>query len=540
MFGLKFELLKDGQKILKTRTGAKFTFLYFIIILGMFFFFGIDLYLRKNPKVSVNNIVSDDYENLYLNNSNATLAFRIENINGQFYDNNTILQGFNLTIQSLKLNSLGQWLLLNETPVQLIMCTDLSNIDEIQENYNRDLTSWYCIDFDDIKYLGGNWDGNFIRFLQIDVLQCTNSTFNNNSCAPLDIIKTEINNDVTHNQLFFSYLFMRGIAKVSNVSYPIATTLSNIYDSLDVRVTKRKYQTYKQIQLDSDNGWIFPQIDKSIVYCIDNEISDFVLKDAENNNLLHRMTIYFGKNKDSYSRSFMKIQEVIAQIGGFSKFLNILLIMIYEKIGSLIKYKKIMKKIRLSNSQILPNNPIHISIKEDLQKDVYNNVNKSNISNEKQKNEENFSSIQKRIELLDLKKLFSFNDELKISISFQLYLKSLCMKMNDSQKTIIDDFNKNKEYLENILDVVTIVKFYKEFQFLKEIILNENQILALNLIKPKFSNEENNKKISQKKLISYFTSLQKEENFNEIDRKLLESILEEERFNTYLNKLFIE
>ena len=97
IFGLKYDLLIDGQKTFKTKSGAKFTILYFIIVLGLFFSFGIDLYLRKNPKVSLNNIVSDDYEFEYLNNSNATLAFRIEDVDGQPYKNNSIIE-FNLSL----------------------------------------------------------------------------------------------------------------------------------------------------------------------------------------------------------------------------------------------------------------------------------------------------------------------------------------------------------------------------------------------------------------------------------------------------------
>ena len=107
--------------------------------------------------------------------------------------------------------------------------------------------------------------------------------------------------------------------------------------------------------------------------------------------------------------------------------------------------------------------------------------------------------------------------------------------MTDSQKLIIDDFNKNKEYIENVFDVVTLVKFYKEFQFLKEIILNEHQIIALELIKPKLENKDRNKEISQKKLIEYFTSILKEKKINEKDRKLIESIIEEEIFDSSLN-----
>ena len=114
------------------------------------------------------------------------------------------------------------------------------------------------------------------------------------------------------------------------------------------------------------------------------------------------------------------------------------------------------------------------------------------------------------------------------------------MKIKDSQKAIIDDYILNKEFIENVFDVVTLVKFYKEFQFMKEIILNEHQIIALDLIKPKFPNKEKNEENLQEKLIAYFTTLQKEKRIEEIDRKLLESILEQERFSAYLNKLFIE
>ena len=536
IFGLKYDLLIEGQNMLQTKTGGQLAIIYFFIVIGLFFSFGMDLYLRKNPKVSLNNLVPDDYEYINLNNSNATLAYRIEDVNGQFYKNNSIIQDFKLSLFSLKLNSLGIWDLISTNLIQPKMCKDLPNVDEVQENYNWDLTYWYCIDFNDVNNLGGNWDGKFVKYLQIETFQCTNSTSNNYSCASLDTIQTEINNNVTKNLLFFSYLYMNGIAKVSNVSYPISTSLVNHYDALDVRVSKRKYQIYKRIQLDSDNGWLFPKIDTTMIYCLGDEFSDFVLKDPQTNNLLQTTIIYFGKNIDSYSRSFTKIQEVFAQIGGFSSMLKILLSVLYEKMGIVLMNKKIMKRISLANSHIIPKNPTHIQIKEDPQNN--NIVNKSRIFFENNLNKDNddssISSLGKKFESLDLKKLISFNKR-KISVSFCLYLKSLCRKMTDSQKLIIDDFNKNKEYIENVFDVVTLVKFYKEFQFLKEIILNEHQIIALELIKPKLENKDRNKEISQKKLIEYFTSIQKEKKINEKDRKLIESIIEEEIFDSSLN-----
>ena len=119
--------------------------------------------------------------------------------------------------------------------------------------------------------------------------------------------------------------------------------------------------------------------------------------------------------------------------------LKILLSVLYEKMGIVLMNKKIMKRISLPNSHIIPKNPTHIQIKEDPQNN--NIVNKSRIFFENNLNKDNddssISSLGKKFESLDLKKLISFNKR-KISVSFCLYLKSLCRKMTDSQKLIID------------------------------------------------------------------------------------------------------
>ena len=168
MFGLKYDLLIDGQNTFKTKTGGKLTILYFIIVLGLFFSFGIDLYLRKNPKISLNTIVSDDYENVYLNNSNATLAFRIEDVDGKLYKNHSIIEGFNISIQSLIIKN-GKWDNLTENLITYKNCNELLNYDEIKKKYNKDLDQWFCMDFDAVNFLGGNWDGKFNKYVDTKI-----------------------------------------------------------------------------------------------------------------------------------------------------------------------------------------------------------------------------------------------------------------------------------------------------------------------------------------------------------------------------------
>ena len=145
------------------------------------------------------------------------------------------------------------------------------------------------------------------------------------------------------------------------------------------------------------------------IYCLDNEKSDFVLKDPEFDSHLYRLIFYFGKTTDSYTRSYTKFQEVIAQIGGFSSMINMFLLMIYEKMGLLFKYRKIMKKIRLANSHLITNNPTHISIKDDLQNADYIRV------KWKTQNCYQSQSIEKKIESLEseLRKLKLENENLQ-------------------------------------------------------------------------------------------------------------------------------
>ncbi len=156
--------------------------------MALFFSFGLDLYQRKNPKVSLNKEMGE-YSITKLSNSNFTLAYRIEDDEGQIFNDESIITQ-KVFFYSYELID-GIW---NSTLREIIerkKCEDFENFKEKEEFFNVSLKNWYCIDFENRTW-GGNWDGDFVHLFQIIVEQCINSTENNNTCSSKEKISNSL------------------------------------------------------------------------------------------------------------------------------------------------------------------------------------------------------------------------------------------------------------------------------------------------------------------------------------------------------------
>ena len=74
MFGLNYECLLNRDAKTKNSTGGYFTILYFLIVIGLFFGFGMDFYTKKNPIVIYYKMVGE-YEKVYQSNDNAIKTY---------------------------------------------------------------------------------------------------------------------------------------------------------------------------------------------------------------------------------------------------------------------------------------------------------------------------------------------------------------------------------------------------------------------------------------------------------------------------------
>ena len=241
IFGVNYQFLIEGKESSQTYTGAWITIFYGLIVIGLFFGFGIDLYQRKNPRVSLNS-ETQPYSLYTMANKNFTYAFRIEDKNGAtFLDESIVTTKIYYQYYILKN---GTWELQILETLQRKRCHDLPNYKEKEALYNISLNSWYCINFDNITW-GGNWDGNFVAFFQVNAEQCINSTSNNFSCSSQQTISNAFINEITSGNLFYSDLSMYVQPALNNYTEPLGSVLINNYQMLNMQITKRKVQTYK-------------------------------------------------------------------------------------------------------------------------------------------------------------------------------------------------------------------------------------------------------------------------------------------------------
>lgn len=425
LIGINIRFNFQGHYSIKSIFGGLLSILFMVITVSLFLGFGIDLYQRKNPKTSFNSIISKDVE-IKTSNSNFTLAYRLEDTLGQFFNRSEIAYIQVFFFKYFQLNT-GEWRLDNYTISEPVKCSSLSNYKEKEVLFSISLSQWYCFNFDKNITLGGNWAGNFVNGIQINSYQCKSES--GRKCAPKEDVINSFQNEITSSNLFYSFLYVDSLPTLDDYSSPIKQTLTNKFEMLMLQTAKRSVQYLKAVGANTDNGWLFSDISSEYIYSSDYISTDFTLKSEWGQDVLYSHFIYLGRKREEYSRSYAKVQEIFAQIGGFLKFFDLLLGYFYSYFSLLIGSNEIL--------QTIPN--YEISTKPCL------------------KQEEDYSIAEiKKLNLSSASNLEKLNTPSN-AVKLRLCLYLLCNKRNNTEvkrllsfsNYYMDAFNINS-YLSNI------------------------------------------------------------------------------------------
>jgi hypothetical protein len=494
IFGSEFNFLTDGNEKFKSDSGALLTVIYCIIVIALFFGFGLDLYQRKNPRVSFNT-ETVPYFLQEMSNANFTYAFRVEDNYGLMVDKPNLLYPV-VGYVGMELKN-GTWSLKIGDYQPVKKCHEVANYTLKESYYNVSLLNWYCLDFDGKKF-GGNWNGNFAYYFMIQILQCTNSTQNNNTCLRQEEIEKNFVNEITGSNLFYSDLSMNIQPAMNNFTSPLSSTLVNNYEMLNLQFTRRKVQTFKTTKIDNDVGWFFSDFKQESLVTMESIRPDFTLKDKWNQNVLYNTFIYLGNTYDTYNRSYTKVQEVIASIGGFAKFFHTVLFILHFSIG------KVYKNLILI--QAIPFNEDSFNLQPRETSPRKNNAKVGSLVFKK-------FEIRKTIE-----RTKNFVD-IREKVNYLAYFKRFVCKCGKNPHSN-DTLNKYKyydKYFTKALDVISYINLYNQFKLLKQVLMDENQLMLFQLLKPELKKKTTNRDNSYDKLFEYLNSLQSETSRGESD-----------------------
>lgn len=192
----------------------------------------------------------------------------------------------------------------------------------------------YCLDKNATIDLLGYWDEKSMSFLKIELNICDNST-SGNICKPIDEIK-----EVFRTKNSYNIYFENTIVDLNDYLAPIRHTVQNEYKSADLSFKKIIEMSMKNVYVDTDDGLLFDSnyLIKEIKY--DEQKFDFYAKnDIETDKTLFRYEIFASKNVLKIDRSYEKVSDLLARLGGILKAL-----MVFGFIFTKIEFSLIVKR----------------------------------------------------------------------------------------------------------------------------------------------------------------------------------------------------
>ena len=307
-FSIKFNFYTNNQPNYQNLFGGIMTFFYLLCCIGIFIIFSYDDLNRENPSSTISEISDKKAKMVNLNNEKIWIPFRIVTEEKKFIDHRKILNISPYFVEGKYNNEKGmnlQYHLLN-----LKLCNETSMINETN-NFKIEvpLNELFCIEKDNISF-GGNWNDQFINYLQINLFLCKDG------CERIAEFLKKLN-----TSLLFDFYYPIVQFQPTNYKRPIEIIYRNYYyklNSFSYKITK----LYIQEHILSDDKNLLKRSYKNSScwglssingddYFLTNEIDPV---SGGKTNKIFTMDIYMDNGLVYYTRTYKKIILIISDI----------------------------------------------------------------------------------------------------------------------------------------------------------------------------------------------------------------------------------
>lgn len=392
MFLTKFDILSSpinlysnskGNHRLTSKVGGFISILFILCAFSGGVYFIQDYFQFKKPNVYMSE--SNKQNITFSSFNNLVFGLRItDEFGNNFEEENRLFRFTNDWVTTkFKNNTITQ----EYHSIEINQCQSenfLSKDRELINNYKK-LSSFSCIDW---KSKEMNYDMyglygdqiNLYRMNAVLVYQCTNDTNTKANCFSIEEIDKRLNNAYLEYFTLSSYLLHENKSPITKIISTVRLSLSNMN-------YKRIWLGLSQIEYSTDFGMVFENLEKETYYNLIkyNEESKLLNKDSVNkgNDFFSILSFQNHPVFTSYMRTYLKLQDILANIGGIVEALRILTSIIIFIIGdklsnlSLFNHLPIIEKSNMMKTLNLYEKRQKLSnIKEayDKAKDISNNM----------------------------------------------------------------------------------------------------------------------------------------------------------------------
>jgi hypothetical protein len=421
-FGQGVELRIKNQTKSQTIIGGILSLTMLIFLLLMFFFQAQDIFYRRNPQISLEQQVSGISPEIILDHKTFPIAIALTD-NSNLALNLPRYFNFSFFLFSGPTSEY-----LAETHYPLVSCKKEYFPLVTQDSYDSlGMDNYLCIENQRLA-LQGSWGEPYISYLIVRISVCKNET-ENGSCAPIEEIEQFIRGDIYYWNIYYQNTNINP----QEPDNPTTFTMVNYYNLLKFGFRKMISIFCRRQTLKSDDGFIMKSLNYDDSIAWDTFSYDESMGDESGT--LVEFNFLVSPNYYTYHRAYLKIQTVLASVGGLANIFRLVFLAICYIFSVVKRDEAILNKI------------FDFDIQDEL---IQNKILFDNNKIVKNKHPGN------DYKLLDesIKSKYSANSQQQTNISFKIrpYLKNGRVKLSDFSTVKYNNYfirNNNKSSFSN-------------------------------------------------------------------------------------------
>jgi len=341
MFGRKTELTMNKESNYTTICGGVLSLIMTIISVILFISFGSDMVYHQNPTVIDSEIYTANPRATYFSQENFFFMFGVEAPNFTHFFDETI---YNVSIFHRKYSDNANQTFSIEVPFERCSEASLPSDPTLRAYFmnapKSPIENLICIKDLENYYMEGAFDSIAYIYLEIIVMACNNDTRDPSSapCQPIEMIEAM-------TEGFFALYTMDYLIDPQNFENPGQPVGKDYFTPLSIGIERYTNRYIATTTIQTDDGFLFSTSENVQSYPTYDMDQESLLLDNTNQGML--MDFIFRKYHTEfvYNRGYKKLQDVLAEIGGFTQILYLIFFTFSYPFISKKYYEKIINLI---------------------------------------------------------------------------------------------------------------------------------------------------------------------------------------------------
>ena len=354
MYSKKIGFFYNGHEKISSFFGLFLTLAYIFVSLTLFIYQIIKTIQREELRVYDSTMYGIEMPSIEINSDKFYFAFGLEDpsTSSRFIDERIYYPKI-VFVDKVKVNDELV------TAKQITLEYEKCKVEKFGEKYQslfikNELDNSYCLKDTNFNLtLAGGYKYDRMTYLRIRIYPCVNSTENNNSCKPQEVIDRYLSSG------FFSIIIKDFGLNPLNYSVPILPTLQDLYTTIDKGIMRNYILNFRVTEINTDIGLISEDIKSEKYLQYFKELQTFTFRDEQEYYNGKSIILVQMKLDDTIliqRRTYTKISEIFSRIGGYMQLMNtafLLLSSIINKIHSNFKVINNIFKFSLKENKII-------------------------------------------------------------------------------------------------------------------------------------------------------------------------------------------